>query len=152
MSTEGLLTAFTLLDPLAGWDYTSSLIRDPRPHFLDRYDGLRAARYFHASRPDELSVADRVKALSLALRHSDMADLAIDDLRKWRRWELTDQILALDGLEEFDVPLIRRTMLRYALQAPGEAAAEFVWAACLADRQRVEDARAFLKDEGTSRR
>jgi hypothetical protein len=32
-----------------------------------------------------------VDGLGLVLAHPDVADFAIEDLRKWQRWEMTDK-------------------------------------------------------------
>jgi hypothetical protein len=147
---DGVLAAYTVLDPPAGWAYICDLIGDPHNEFVFRYTGLRTARYFQTERPDVLPSADRLRAHRLALRHPDLADLAIDDLRLWQWWGLTDEVLALPGRAEFDAPLIRRSVLRYALRCPGEPASRFVRAACEADRQRVAAMRQFLAAEERS--
>ena len=57
---------------------------------------------------------------------SDIADLAIEDLRKWSRWEVAERILALSGKKSHDIPIVRRSILRYALSCPNQKAMAFV--------------------------
>ena len=57
--------------------------------------GLRAVRFFWDSRPDVVAKKDVVEAIGLLLDQSDIADLAIEDLRKWQHWDMADAILAL---------------------------------------------------------
>jgi hypothetical protein len=59
--------------------------------------------------------------------------LAVEDLRKWGRWEVSDKVLGLYGLESHNVPIIRRSILRYALSCPpGKAKVD----AFLAERRK----------------
>jgi hypothetical protein len=146
-SADLLMAAFTLLDPQAGWAYTCETIRDPRNEFLLRYAGLRAVRYFQNTRPDVISVSDRLKALSLALRHADMADLAVEDLRRSRCWKLTGDVLALPDREGFDQPIIRRSVLKYALECPDKAAAKHVADVRMANPKLLADVRTLLDVE-----
>jgi hypothetical protein len=104
---DGVLTAYTLLDPKEGWAYACGLLKDPKLGFLVRYAALRAARYFHTSQPDAVPEKDRLAAMSLSLGHRDLADLAIDYLREWRCWKLTAEVLAVAGREDLNDRLNR---------------------------------------------
>ena len=55
-----------------------------------RYAALRAARFFWTSRPDVVAKKDVAAGVALLLDDGNLADLAIDDLRKWGRWEVAD--------------------------------------------------------------
>jgi len=68
-----------------------------------------------------------------------MADFAIEDLRKWRRWEYCDQVIDLAGKENFGTPIMRKAILRYALQCPSGRAVDYVKAQRKLDREYVDD-------------
>ena len=93
--------------------------------------------------------ADVVSAVALLLEQSDIADLAIEDLRKWGCWGMTDAILDLYDKKSHDVPIIRRAILRYALSCPkqGTKADAFVKAERKRDKEYVEDVEELLKLE-----
>lgn len=57
----------------------------------------------------------------MLLDQNDIADLAIEDLRKWKVWSLADRIVGLYNLKSHDVPIIRRSILRYALAYTGDS-------------------------------
>jgi hypothetical protein len=143
---DGILTAYTLLDPKAGWAYTCALMKENQD-FIVLHSGLRAARYFHNTQPEVLSEADLLRAIKYLLDNPNMADLAIDELRKWKCWKLTDEVLALMKKEGFDVPIIRRSVVKYALLCPGEAAAKIVAEARKADPERVKLLEELVKAE-----
>jgi hypothetical protein len=123
---DGLLTGYTLLRPREGWEYVRALMKDSKPPFLIRFACIRSARFFHNTRPDVVSEKDILALMSLALDQPDMADIPIEDLRRWRCWTLTERILALDGKKDYEGPLMERTVARYALACPLPEANRFI--------------------------
>lgn len=115
---DGLLAGYLMLDPEAGWKYLVSILGDDKQEFLLRYAALRTIRFFWDFRPDVLSKEKCVEGLALLLKQSDIADLAVDDLRRWKRWELAEKVYALFDLQTHDVPIVKRSLVRYALSAP----------------------------------
>jgi hypothetical protein len=147
---DGLLVGYTLLQPKEGWKYTQTLMKDSDKEFALRYAALRAARWFHNVRTDVVDKKDVVDGVASLLDQDDIADLAIEDLRRWGRWELTDRILDLAGKKLHDIPIIRRNILRFALQSPEKRAAEFVADQRKKDAKTVELAEELLKLDPTS--
>jgi hypothetical protein len=58
--------------------------------------------------------------VALLIGQRDMADFAIDDLRRWGRWELTEKVLSLYGTKSHDIPIVKRAIIRFALCAPAD--------------------------------
>jgi hypothetical protein len=144
---DKILAASMLLAPKDGHAFTCKVLRNPANEFTVRYAALRAVRYIHDIRPGVLSRKDLLQAMKIALVHEDMNDLPIEDLRRWHSWELTARILPLYGKPSKSLPILRRAILRYALQCSGPEAAAF-----LADRRKAEpacvkDAEEWLKLE-----
>jgi len=145
---DGMLAGYTMLKPKEGWSYIYSILKDPSKEFMLRYAALRAARFFHDSRPDVVDPKERVNCVCQLLNQSDIADLAIEDLRKWSRWEVADQVLDLYGKKTHDIPIVRRAILRYALSCPQQSrAAAFVEELRKKDPEMVKDAEELLKLE-----
>ena len=136
-----------MLEPKEGWTYLTKLLKDNNQEFLLRYAGLRTLRFFWDQRPDLISKKDLVNGMALVLTQSDMADFAVEDLRKWRQWQLTDQILDLYGKKSHDIAVIRRAILRFAMQSPEESAKTFVQAQRRRDADWVKDTEELLKLE-----
>jgi hypothetical protein len=146
--TNGLLAGYVLLDPGAGWAYVRALLRDSSLDFTTRYSALRAIRYLYDIRPKLVSRRNLAGALAILLNQNDIADLAIDDLRKRHCWDQTDRILSLYYRTSHDVPIIRRSIIRYALQCPGAKADAFVAWVRRTDPQLVADAVEWLTERG----
>ena len=144
---DGLLAAYVMLEPKEGWNYLTGLLDDNKQEFLLRYAGLRTLRFFWDQRPDLVTKKDLVDGMALLLKQSDMADFAVEDLRKWHQWQLTDQILDMYGKKTHDIPVIRRAILRFALQSPEAHAKTFVQTQRQRDADWVKDTEELLKLE-----
>jgi hypothetical protein len=150
---DGMLAGYVMLKPNEGWKYTLDILKDGKKEFMIRYAALRAVRFFWDSRPDLVSQKKLKEGLSCLLEQSDIADLAIDDLRKRQCWDLTDAALGLRNNKAYEIPIVRRAILRFALgcqesKAKGSAAARaYVDEQRKKDAQMVADAEELLKLE-----
>jgi hypothetical protein len=149
---DGILAGYILLKPEEGWKYTRALLKDPKREFMLRYAALRTVRFFWDNRPDLISKAELTDGAALLLDQADIADLAVEDLRKWERWEMADKVLALRGTKAYDVPIVRRSILRYCLQCKkSAAAADYVREQRDKDPEKVAEAEELLDLEKTNR-
>ena len=115
---DGVMAGYILLQPKDAWAYISALMRDEKLDFGVRYAALRSARFVHDFRPDLVSKTDLTSAVITLLAQKDIADLAIEDLRKWGQWDVANKILPLFGRDSHSASIIRRAILRYALSCP----------------------------------
>lgn len=155
---HGLLVGYILLDKKAGHNYLTNLLADPEQEFVGQHAGLRALRYFWADRPGVLTRKEVLGGMLALMTHPDIADMPIEDLRRWKVWELTPQVLHLAALESHAVlPINRRAILKYALAASqddpkNKAAVEFVAQARKDDPDRVNLLEEWLADEAKALR
>ena len=152
---DGILAGYIMLKPKEGREYLTAILKDEKREFAQRYAALRAVRFFWNSRPDILPRKDCVEEAALLLPQSDIADLAIEDFRKWKCWDMTETILKYAQEKSHDVPIIRRSVLRFALSAQSgtgarhPAAAAYVEAERAKDREKVAEVEELLKLETT---
>ena len=146
---DGIMAAYMMLQPKEGWGYLTGLLKDPNQDFMQRYArlctlplpvGLCCDRIWSTKK-------DIVTGMALLLDQADMADFAVEDLRKWKQWDLTGQVLDLYGKKTHDIPVIRRAILRYALQSPQARAVAFVREQQKRDPDWVKDTEELLKLE-----
>lgn len=141
---EGMLAGYIAMRPDAGWALARENLKNDKQSFLVRYATLRTLRFCYNARPEE--AGPRVmEALSLALGQPEIADIAIEDLRKWKRWEHTKQIFACWNVKSYQSPLFRQSVVRYALACPQPAAREFLDLARRQDPELVRDLEQELK-------
>lgn len=147
---DGLLAAYILLDKQAGWDFLMKLLQDQTQEFSTHYAGLRTLRFFHEFRPDVLKPEQLLAGLKALVEHKELADLPIEDLRKWGRWDQTDYVLGFALKETHNkVPIIKRAILKFALAAPKDnaAAKAYVDQVRKEDPERVKYVEQLLADE-----
>jgi hypothetical protein len=143
-SDATLFFAYVLLDRGAGWDYLTKNSVQADNSFLRRYSALRALRQLSEERKDIVPEKKWADATVSILKLADMADFAIEDLRKGKCWEQCDAVLDLVGQKQYDVPIVRRSMLRYALQCPSPRAKAYVNEVRGRDPEYVKDTQEVL--------
>ncbi|MHB1423327.1 MAG: hypothetical protein ACYC3I_09065 [Gemmataceae bacterium] len=131
---DGFLAGYIHLRPREGWELAHSLLRDSRKPMLIRLAVARTLSYFHGAQPKE-SAEEVQKGLDAMIAQGELADIAIEDMRRWDIRTRTRDILGLYGKKGFDAPLMKRTIVRYALCCKDDASA----AGFVAERRR-EDA------------
>jgi hypothetical protein len=150
---DGMLAGYVMLKPREGWAYTRAILKDGKKEFMIRYAALRAVRFLWDSRPDLVSQREMKESLGDLLKQSDIADLAIDDLRKRQCWDVSDAVLGLRNTKTYEIPIVRRAILRFALGCQDSkaksstAARSYVAEQRQKDPQIVADAEELLKLE-----
>lgn len=78
---------------------------------------LEAMRFMWTYSPDRVPQTALKRSMRVLLDRPDLADLVIIDLARWKDWEAMDRIVSYYGKEEFDVPAIKRAILRFLMSA-----------------------------------
>jgi hypothetical protein len=121
----GILAGYVKMRPREGWDLCFTICRDPERPFLERLGAMRTMRFYHGWKP-ESSRREVLRCLDVLVAQGDMADLAFEDLRRWKYWELTGKVLAQWGKESHNAPILKRSLVRYALCCPQPEATKFI--------------------------
>lgn len=142
---DGLLGGYCVLDPKSGPDYALDLLTNRTNSFNLRYAALRTVRFL-LMQPgfDRDHIFQR---MAKAIEAPDIADLVIDEFRKSQRWEPVGTVISLYGQKEFDLQVVRRAIIRFALRCPGEQAANFIEGLKKKDPQLVRDVEEILRFE-----
>jgi hypothetical protein len=111
---DGLLGGYIHLKPREGWELAQALLRDGRKPLPIRLAAARTVSFFHGARPKE-SKENVLKCLDAMIGQAELADIAVEDLRRWKIFDRTRDILALYGKKGYDAPLMQRAIVRYAL-------------------------------------
>ena len=140
----GILAGYAVTDAKAGWTAIRATITDAKQPFAHRLSAMQAVQFFQATRPKDYRpvVVDTYK---LILSDADLADIAIDDLRRWDWWDLTADVLALYGKPTHAAPVFKKGIVRYALSCPEPTAKTFVDAVRKAEPKLVADVEDGLK-------
>ena len=122
---DGLLCGYINRRPRQGWELLFAILADGKRPFSQRLAAARTLRFFQNCKPRE-SRPQVLHGLEVMLPDGEVADLAIEDLRRWKMWDLTAKVLAQYGRPSHDTPIVRRTIIRYALSCPQPQARQFV--------------------------
>jgi hypothetical protein len=142
---SGLLGGLVELRPDQGWATVQAIIRDPKRPYADKLAAVSTLRFCHASKPQ--SRKEIVQSYSFVVEQGDMADMAVEDLRRWQWWDLTAQILTQYSKPTHAAPLVRGSIVRYALSCPAPDAVLFVKWLRQTDPDRVTRQEEMLNDK-----
>ena len=140
----GLLAGYVLLTPREGWAFTATVLADERRGYADRLSAVNTVRFFQATRAAE-SRPHVLRCCAALLPCGDLADQAVEDLRRWGYWDLTADVLAQFGKPTHAAPIVRRAIVRYALTCPADEAKRFVAALRQTDPRLVADVEEMLR-------
>jgi hypothetical protein len=141
---DGLLAGYIHLRPEEGWKLTREILGDARRPFTQRHTILRMLRFYHGFQPKE--TRDQiVQCMTLLLKQADIMDIATDQLRQWRIWDRTDQVLALYWTKDADAPITKRAIVRYGLSCPDAKAKQFIDQLRRTEPELVKDVQESLR-------
>ncbi len=143
---DGILAGYIQLQPKEGWSLAYRLLADPKQQFGVRFAVVRTLRFYHGWQPKESDAHVRY-GLGLIIPDGELADLAVEDLRQWQDWSQTKLILAQYGKRSHAAPIVKRSIVRYALSCPLPEARAFVSAVRRSDPETVNDLEEFLQIE-----
>ncbi len=140
----GILAGYAVIDPKAGWTAIRSTLADTKANFAHRLSALQAVQFFQVTRPKDYRpiILDTYKSILL---DADLADIAVDDLRRWGWWDLSADVLALYAKPTHNAPVYRKGIVRYALSCPEPITKRFVDAIRKTEPQLVADVEDGLK-------
>jgi hypothetical protein len=140
----GYLAGLTLLNPELGWKQIENVLVTETDSLDRRLSAIGSVRFFQATRPQESRKAILASYQKLLGLH-DLADLAIDDLRRWQWWELSEDVFKLYDNPLYQAMIIKRGIIRYGLQCPNNDAKRFLSAVREKDLKLVQDVEELLK-------
>ncbi len=147
---EGFHAGYVLLKPKEAWTYLSGILKNSdQAAFAKRYTALRTCRFLYNDRPDLIDKSAVIQGIAQLLDQNDMADFAIEDFRRWQRWEMTTRVVDLFGKPGFEQIGVKRAILRFALRSPEMHAIAFVARQRMADPEWVKDTEDLLRLEDT---
>ena len=143
-SFEGILAGYITMRPKEGWAVIEESLKNDKQSFLLRYATLRTMRFFYNAKPAETG-SQVLHGLTLALGQPDLADMAIEDLRKWKRWEHTKLVLSCWDKRSHDSRITKQSIVRYALACPEPEARVLIERARRQDPELVQAMQEELK-------
>lgn len=149
-ASDGIASGFIHLKPAEGWAWLQATLRDGKKPLPLRLTVVRTLRFYHGWQPQETR-GQVLNALAGMVAQGELADLAVEDLRRWKMWDLTKQVLELQAKKGFDAPLMQRALVRYALCCDDAMCKKFVSDRRRQDAELVKDVEEGLRLETSSK-
>ncbi len=107
--------------------------------FSETYAAMQALRFMwtYGQRIDKERLRESMRIL---LDRAELADLVIADLARWEDWSIIDRLMALYDAKGYEIPSIKRAIVRYMLVASKSKPEES------ADTSHVAKAEEYLKE------
>ncbi|MCY2964225.1 MAG: hypothetical protein NT069_11425 [Planctomycetota bacterium] len=117
LGIDGVMGGYLLLTGEKGLDVIEkSKIADPKATFSETYAARQAILFLSSYGAGKIPAKRLLSALEKLLEaRPEMADLTIADLARLKDWAIQDRLMELYGTEAFDVPAIKRSIIRYML-------------------------------------
>ena len=100
------------------------MLRDGRKPLPVRLAVVRTVRMHHGWRPKENQDSVQ-KCLEAMIEQGELADIAIEDMRRWKMWDRTPTSWRY-GKKGFDAPIMERAIVALRPSRRDEASKKFV--------------------------
>jgi hypothetical protein len=116
LGIDGVIGGYLLLTGEKGLDVIEkSKLVDKKVPFSETYAAMQALRFMWTYGNGRIP-GDRLKAsMRVLLDRPELIDLVIADLARWKDWSLQARLIKLYGTEEYNVPSIKRAIIRYMI-------------------------------------
>ncbi|MEW4531154.1 MAG: hypothetical protein ACF8PG_01495 [Maioricimonas sp. JB045] len=99
-------------------------LQDETIPFSETYAAMQALRFMWTYGDGRISKQRLRASMRILLDRPELADLVITDLARWQDWSVTDRLMELYGQDGYDIPSIKRAIVRFFLVAEKAKTAE----------------------------
>ncbi len=116
LGIDGIIGGYLLLKGEAGLKFIDETkLRNRQVPFSETYAAMQALRFMW-NYGEGVIEKERLRAsMRTLLDRPELADLVIADLARWEDWTVQDRLMGLYGAEAYDIPSIKRAIIRYML-------------------------------------
>lgn len=135
---SGLLGGLIALNPRTGWKTAIGIVQDEKTPYQNKLAALGTLRFFQVSQ-GKTARPMIIEGMRAVANRGDMADMAIEDLRRWAWWDLSEEIVALYGKKTHSAPLVKNSIIRYAVTCKDRVSMAFLENVRKTDAALVEE-------------
>jgi len=116
LGIDGLMSGYLVLAGDKGLDVIDdSKLKDSDVPFSETYAAMQALRFMWRYGEGRIEKQRLRESMRILLERPELADLAIADLARWKDWEIQDRLMKMYGAGEYNIPSIKRAIVRYML-------------------------------------
>ena len=115
LGIDGLMSGYLLLTREKGLAVIDAKLRNKDVPFSETYGAMQAIRFMWQYGEGKIEPERLRQSMRILLERPELADFPINDLVRWKDWSIQDQLMTMYGEGEFDIPSIKRAIVRYML-------------------------------------
>jgi hypothetical protein len=85
--------------------------------FSETYSAMQSLRFMWTYGDGRISKDRLRQSMRVLLSRPELSDLVIADLARWKDWSVQDRLMGYYGADDYDIPSIKRAIVRYMLAA-----------------------------------
>lgn len=118
LGIDGVISGYLLLTGADGLDKIDETKFVPKDvAFSETYAAMQALRFMWTYGDGRISKDRLRKSMRLLLDRPELTDLVVADLARWDDWSVMDRLMKMYGTEDYNIPSIKRAIVRYLLVA-----------------------------------
>ena len=118
LGIDGVMGGYLLLTGEKGLTILETKkLSDKKAPFSETYAAMQALRFMWQYGDNKIEPARLRESMRLLLDRPELADLVIADLARMKDWEVQDRLMELYGEEAYNIPSIKRAIVRFTLAA-----------------------------------
>ncbi len=118
LGIDGVISGYLLLTGAEGLDKIDQSKFVPKDvAFSETYAAMPALRCMWTYGDERISKERLRQSMQLLLERAELADLVVADLARWNDWSVLDRLMEMYGSEDYNIPSIKRAIVRYLLVA-----------------------------------
>lgn len=115
LGLEGLISGYLMIQGDKGLDLIDAkLLRDKSVPFSETYAAAQAVRFMWTY-SNKISHERLCRSMEGLLTRTEMADLVIADLARWKDWQIQDRLVKMYGQGDYNTPGIKRAIIRFLI-------------------------------------
>lgn len=116
LGIDGIMGGYLLLTKDSGLKVIEeSKFVDPKVPFAETFAAMQAIRFMWTYADGVIPKERLRESMRMLLPRPELTDLVITDLARWKDWAVLDQLYAMYDKEEYNIPSIKRAIVRYYL-------------------------------------
>lgn len=124
LGIDGLMGGYLLIMKDKGLDVLDEhKLANKKVPFSETYAAMQAVRFMWTYEPGKIAPERMQKSMRILLDRPEMADLVIADLARWKDWSIQDKLMAKYGEGDYNIPSVKRAIVRYMLVSSKDVAA-----------------------------
>lgn len=118
LGIDGLISGYLLLTGDKGLDVIDTeKLKAKKVPFSETYAAMQALRFMWTYGGARIGQERLRQSMRELLDRPELADLVVADLARWEDWSVQDRLMKLYGEGEYNIPSIKRAIVRYLLTA-----------------------------------